>query len=261
MLDRLRDIVQEVNAARDLQTALRVIVTRVREAMNTQVCSVYLLDNDINCHVLMASEGLRQESVGHVSLQLDEGLVGLVARHAEPVNLEEAQSHPAYHYLSETGEEEFCSFLGVPIIHHRKVLGVLVVQHKEKRSFDNGEEAFLITLSAQLAGVIAAAEASGAIQGVSPSGQRRADTSFAGELNFLFASIREDQGRTSLDVGTVVKVVADMAFKDSRTNPRIKANTHVQLRIDVPICACRQGGQGKSTSDGTKNKTLDHLKN
>lgn len=180
MLDRLREIVQEVNTAKDLQTALDIIVSRVREAMNTQVCSVYLLDSDINSHVLMASEGLRKESVGHVSLQMDEGLVGLVARNAEPVNLENAQQHPNYHYLSETGEEQFSSFLGVPIIHHRKVLGVLVVQHKEKRSFDNGEEAFLITLSAQLAGVIAAAEASGAIQGISPSGQRRADASFSG---------------------------------------------------------------------------------
>ncbi|OFE13407.1 phosphoenolpyruvate--protein phosphotransferase [Pseudohongiella acticola] len=180
MLDRLRDIVQAVNSARDLQSALDVIVSSVRDAMATQVCSVYLLDTDIGSHVLMASEGLRKESVGHVSLQLDEGLVGLVARNAEPVNLEDAQSHPNYHYLLETGEEAFSSFLGVPIIHHRKVLGVLVVQHREKRSFDAGEEAFLITLSAQLAGVIAAAEATGAIQGVSPSGQRRADSSFSG---------------------------------------------------------------------------------
>ncbi|MDP1932258.1 MAG: phosphoenolpyruvate--protein phosphotransferase [Gammaproteobacteria bacterium] len=180
MLERLREIVQEVNAAKDLQSALDVIVTRVRAAMNTQVCSVYLLDSEINSHVLMASEGLKKAAVGHVSLQVGEGLVGLVASNAEPVNLEDAQSHPNYHYLSETGEEQFSSFLGVPIIHHRKVLGVLVVQHREKRSFDEGEEAFLITLSAQLSGVIAAAEATGAIQGVSPSGQRKSDTSFSG---------------------------------------------------------------------------------
>ncbi|MDO8270796.1 MAG: phosphoenolpyruvate--protein phosphotransferase [Gammaproteobacteria bacterium] len=180
MLERLREIVQEVNTARDLQSALDIIVTRVRAAMNTQVCSVYLLDQEINSHVLMASEGLKKEAVGHVSLQVGEGLVGLVASNAEPVNLEDAKSHPNYHYLSETGEEQFSSFLGVPIIHHRKVLGVLVVQHREMRCFDEGEEAFLVTLSAQLAGVIAAAEATGAILGVSPSGQRKSDTSFAG---------------------------------------------------------------------------------
>ncbi|MGM0632015.1 MAG: phosphoenolpyruvate--protein phosphotransferase [Pseudomonadota bacterium] len=180
MLERLREIVQEVNSARDLQTALGVIVSRVREAMHTQVCSVYLMDSDIDSHVLMASEGLNPEAVGHVSLSAGEGLVGLVAANAEPLNLEDARLHPNFRYLSETGEEEFRSFLGVPIIHHRQVLGVLVVQHRDKRSFDAGEEAFLITLSAQLAGVIAAAEATGAIQGMSPSGQIRFDTSFPG---------------------------------------------------------------------------------
>lgn len=180
MLDRLRSIVQAVNSAKDLQSSLDIIVTRVREAMDTEVCSVYLLDSDISRHVLMASEGLKKSSVGHVSLAVGEGLVGLVAKHAEPINLIDAKSHPSYHYLPETGEEVYKSFLGVPIIHHRSVLGVLVVQNRERRRFDEGEEAFLITLSAQLAGVIAHAEATGAIEGTSPSGHKTADTVFSG---------------------------------------------------------------------------------
>jgi len=180
MLDQLRVIVQRVNAAKNLQSALNIIVRRVREALNTQVCSVYLFDTDINSHVLMASEGLKAQAVGHVSLEIGEGLVGLVAKHAEPINLQDASTHPSYHYIEETGEEVFHAFLGVPIIHHRSVLGVLVVQHEERRAFDEGEEAFLITLSAQLAGVIAHAEATGAIQGLSPSGHKVSDTVFPG---------------------------------------------------------------------------------
>ena len=180
MLDRLRSIVQKVNAARDLQSALDIIVHKVRQALDTQVCSVFLLDKDINAHVLMASDGLKKDSVGHVSLEAGEGLVGLVAKHAEPINLQDASLHPSFHYLKDTGEEHYHSFLGVPIIHHRSVLGVLVVQHEERRRFDEGEEAFLITLSAQLAGVIAHAEATGAVEGVSPSGQKTSDTVFPG---------------------------------------------------------------------------------
>ncbi len=180
MLDRLRSIVQKVNAAKDLQSALDIIVSKVREALDTQVCSVFLLDKDINAHVLMASEGLKKEAVGHVSLEAGEGLVGLVAKHAEPINLQDASLHPSFHYLKDTGEELFHSFLGVPIIHHRSVLGVLVVQHEERRRFDEAEEAFLITLSAQLAGVIAHAEATGAIEGISPSGHKTSDTVFPG---------------------------------------------------------------------------------
>ena len=180
MLDRLRSIVQKVNAARDLQSALDIIVHKVRQALDTQVCSVFLLDKDINAHVLMASDGLKKESVGRVSLEAGEGLVGLVAKHAEPINLQDASLHPSFHYLKDTGEENYHSFLGVPIIHHRSVLGVLVVQHEERRRFDESEEAFLITLSAQLSGVIAHAEATGAVEGVSPSGHKTSDTVFPG---------------------------------------------------------------------------------
>ncbi len=191
MLERLRSIVQKVNAARDLQSALDIIVRKVREALDTQVCSVFLLDSDINAHVLMASDGLNKESIGHVSLEAGEGLVGLVAKHAEPINLQDASLHPSFHYLKDTGEELFHSFLGVPIIHHRSVLGVLVVQHEERRRFDESEEAFLITLSAQLAGVIAHAEATGAVEGMSPSGHKTSDTVFPGVSGSSGAAIGE----------------------------------------------------------------------
>ncbi|HEY7884388.1 MAG TPA: phosphoenolpyruvate--protein phosphotransferase [Cellvibrionaceae bacterium] len=167
MLNSLRSIVQEVNAARDLQKALAIIVTRVKKAMQTQVCSVYLR-NPEHDYVLMATDGLKQESVGRVRLRASEGLVGRVVTREEPVNLEDAESHPSYQYFPETGEERFSSFLGVPIIHQRQVLGVLVVQQIERRRFDEGDEAFLVTMSAQLASVIAHAEATGTMVAFGP---------------------------------------------------------------------------------------------
>ena len=163
MLNTLRTIVQEVSAASDLQAALQVIVRRVREAMQTEVCSVYLFDDNNTSYTLMASEGLNASAVGRVSLASSEGIVGLVGSREEPINLEDAASHPKYHYIRETGEERYHSFLGVPIIHHRNILGVMVVQQSERRRYDEHEEAFLVTMSAQLAGVIAHAEATGSL--------------------------------------------------------------------------------------------------
>ncbi|WP_028292030.1 phosphoenolpyruvate--protein phosphotransferase [Oceanobacter kriegii] len=173
MLDILRRIVQEVSTATDLSDALRVVVARIREAMNTEVCSVYLLDNDTKRYVLMATEGLKQEAVGRVSLTSSQGLVGLVGARAEPINIDDAPSHPKFHFLSETGEDPFNSFLGVPIIHNKRLMGVLVVQQRESRQFDEGEEAFLVTMSAQLAGVIAHAEATGNILELSHKHKRK----------------------------------------------------------------------------------------
>ena len=163
MLSTLRRIVQEVSAARDLQAALDVIVRSVSVAMCVEVCSVYLYDEDTGCYTLMASEGLNSQAVGRVTLSRAEGLVGQIGLREEPINLEDAASHSGFFYLKETEEERYCSFLGVPIIHHRKLLGVLVIQRAEQRRFDESDESFLVTMSAQLAGVIAHAEATGSL--------------------------------------------------------------------------------------------------
>ena len=163
MLDVLRSVIQEVNRAGDLASVLDIIVERVSVSMQTDVCSVYLVDEREQRLVFMATRGLNPEAVGKVSLAQGEGLVGYVAERAEPINLEDAQNHPRNRFFAEIGEDPFHAFLGVPIIHHRKTLGVLVVQVKETRGFGEDEEAFLITLSAQLAGVIAHADATGSL--------------------------------------------------------------------------------------------------
>src|SRR5690606_21642488 len=74
--------------------------------------------------------------------------------------------HPRFRYFPETGEERFHAFLGVPIIHFRQLLGVLVVQQQAARSFDDDEVAFLMTMAAQLSGAIAHSEVSGGIDGL-----------------------------------------------------------------------------------------------
>lgn len=169
MLSSLRQIIQEVNTAPSLQKALDLIVHKVRNAMGTEVCSVYMLDSSSGHYVFAANEGLNPESIGKVSLSVNEGLIGQVVTREEPLNLDRAENHPAYKYFPEVGEESFNAFLGAPIIHQRKVLGVLTVQQRESRRFDESEEAFLVTMSAQLAGVIAHAEATGALEQVSSS--------------------------------------------------------------------------------------------
>ena len=179
MLKSLRSIVQEVVTARDLPQTLQIIVRRVRDAMGTEVCSVYIHDAEHDRYVFMATEGLNKQLEGQVSLALDEGLIGYVARREEPLNLENAESHPHYKYIENSGEEVFKAFLGVPIIHHRKVLGVLVVQQRERRRFDEDEEAFLVTMSAQLAGLIAHASLTGAFRGARRDARGRS-TEFRG---------------------------------------------------------------------------------
>jgi phosphotransferase system enzyme I (PtsP) len=163
MLESLRSIVQEVNNADDLQAVLDITVARVKSTVGTEVCSVYLREATLGRYVFSATEGLNKDFVGKISMAATEGLVGQVAAREEPLNLDNAESHPKFLLMPGIGEERFSSFLGVPIIHQRKVLGVLVIQQQQRRRFDEEDEALLVTISAQLAGVIAHAQATGAL--------------------------------------------------------------------------------------------------
>ncbi len=240
MLNTLRKIVQEVNAAKDLKAALGIIVQRVKEAMGSQVCSVYLLDPESNRFVLMATEGLNKKAIGRVSMAPSEGLVGLVGTREEPLNLEHASEHPRYRYFAETGEERYASFLGAPIIHHRRVMGVLVVQQKERRQFDEGEEAFLVTMSAQLAGVIAHAEATGSIRGLGKQGKGIQEAKFIGV-----------PGSPGAAVGTAVVVLpaADLDVVPDKTVDDIVAelelfNTALEgVRADMRALSAKMASQ------------------
>ena len=154
MLTRLREIVEKVASAPRLNEALDILVTDVCQAMETEVCSVYLADNDRRCYYLMATRGLKKPRGRTVALAFDEGLVGLVGRLAEPINLADAQKRPSFKYIPAVKEDRFRAFLGVPIIQRRQLLGVLVVQQRELRQFDESEESFLVPLATQRAAIL-----------------------------------------------------------------------------------------------------------
>lgn len=156
MLSTLRRIVQEVSAAPGLDAALDIIVRRVHHALGVDACAVYLaqLEDGPQRLVLRAGHSVNPDAIGRISLAPDEGLVGLVAQRAEPLNLERATSHPRYLRTDVYGGEAFDTFLGVPIIHQSRVLGVLVVTQREGRRFDEDAVTFLVTLAAQLAASI-----------------------------------------------------------------------------------------------------------
>ncbi len=169
MLHTLRRIVQEVNSTRDLNQVLEIIVQRVKKAINADVCSIYLLEN--NSFSLMATDGLNTELVGKVHMPIGSGLVGLVAQRADPLNLDDAQEHPRFQFFTALNEERFHGFVGIPITHHREVLGVLVAQSESRLRFSHDIVNFLVTIAAQLAGSIINAQATRQLAGSEPDRQ------------------------------------------------------------------------------------------
>jgi len=168
MLEILRRIVQEVNAAHDLSEKLELMVQHVKKACDAGAASIFLIDPHRSEFILMATDGLNPDIVGNVRFGIDKGVVGLVGRREEPISMEDCHENPNFFSHAGLGEEKFNAFLGVPIIHHRRLYGVLTIQDEEKRRFDEAEEAFLVTISAQLASVIAHADAIGQMSKLAP---------------------------------------------------------------------------------------------
>ncbi|WP_391089150.1 phosphoenolpyruvate--protein phosphotransferase [Vibrio sp. NH-UV-68] len=160
MLSQLREIVEQVSKVDEVHQALDILVKQTCSAMDTECCTVYLANEEMQRLELMATQGLRFKG-DKIHIGFNEGLVGLVKRSAEPLNLAEASKHPNFKYFSVLGEELYQSFLGTPIIYRKQVLGVLVVQQKTPRQFNEMEESFLVTLAAQLAVIIAHAQTQG----------------------------------------------------------------------------------------------------
>jgi phosphotransferase system, enzyme I, PtsP len=156
LLRRLREVMAEKVSAQD---RLDKIVVLIAANMVAEVCSTYVLRHDGTLE-LYATEGLNREAVHQTVLKSDEGLVGLVASEATALNLSDAQSHPAFSYRPETGEEIYHSFLGVPILRAGTTLGVLVVQNRAHRTYVEEEVEALQTTAMVMAEMIASGELS-----------------------------------------------------------------------------------------------------
>ncbi|MGD0192237.1 MAG: phosphoenolpyruvate-utilizing N-terminal domain-containing protein, partial [Rhizomicrobium sp.] len=151
LLRRLREIMAERASA---QARLDRLVSVIAANMVAEVCSIYLRRAG-NSLELFATEGLNRAAVHRTRMRSGEGLVGVVAETAEAINLSEAPSHPRFSYRPETGEDPYRSFLGVPILRGGQVFGVLTVQNRAARQYDEEEVEALQTVAMVLAEIVA----------------------------------------------------------------------------------------------------------
>jgi phosphotransferase system enzyme I (PtsP) len=182
LLRRLRDTMAGSGRA---QERLDRIVHLVAAEMIAEVCSVYVMRAG-EVLELFATKGLRAEAVHRTRLRVGEGLVGLIAATAQPLALSDAQSHSAFAYRPETGEEIYRSLMGAPILRGGRVLGVLVVQNRTEHHYDEDEIEVLQTIAMIVAELVAGGEL------VSP--REIAESRSAGMLSVRLVGVRLNPG-------------------------------------------------------------------
>ncbi len=232
MLQTLRRIVQEVNSTRDLNQVLEIIVQRVKKAVNADACSIYLFEN--NTFTLLATEGLNKELVGKVHMPVGTGLVGLVAQRADPLNLDDAQEHPRFQLFTALNEERFHGFVGIPITHHREVLGVLVAQSESRLRFSHDIVNFLVTIAAQLAGSIINAQATHQLEGAEPVRQSDASANARKHVQQRKDNrpLAGQPGSPGIAIGTAVSIASSVIL-DAIPDRPITAITDIDDEVSV----------------------------
>ncbi len=148
----LSKILQAASRAETSAAQAEVIVEAIAASLSVDICSLYLADPNGDMH-LVANHGLPRAVVANVRIPREQGLVGLTARNLHPVNIAEANSHPASYIVPGIDDGELESFCGVPLVRSGRVTGVLVVQSTVRRQFSQEDEAFLVTLASQLASI------------------------------------------------------------------------------------------------------------
>src|SRR5450432_415886 len=153
-LEEIRNLAKE--GGKPAETLMNVVAL-IAKRFRTDVCSAYLLEPDRANLVLAATLGLRPQCIGTLRMAVHEGLAGLVAEQVRPVAVEQVRNNPRFKYFPEAGEDEYQSFLGVPLIDRGVLQGVLVVQNKEMRAFREDEISLLVEAANEVAPVVSEA--------------------------------------------------------------------------------------------------------
>ena len=225
------------------QERLDHIVQQIAAAMGAQVCSVYVRRAD-DVLELFGTYGLKAEAVHQSQLRVGQGLVGTIATAGRPLNLAEAEKHPAFAYLPETGEELYKSFLGVPMKRAGRPLGVLVVQTTETKVFNDEEVEALETAAMVLSDLVA----SGDLKGLAQQGTELDQSGPLSQTGMRLSA--------GIGVGEVVlhepRVVVEHLFGDDEReelNRLHKAVQNVRASVDELLSRNMDRTEGSSGDD------------
>lgn len=153
-LSFLHEFAKLLTTARNWDELMRTIVDRTTDALDVEVCSVYLMEREDARLRLAATNGLDRDQVGTVTMAIGEGLTGLAATLGQPVASPDVRVDPRFKWVPGFDQSQFVSMLSVPLPWNDSIIGVINVQAIETRVFSPEEIEFLVTIGALLGGIV-----------------------------------------------------------------------------------------------------------
>jgi signal transduction histidine kinase len=151
--ERLMEISRQLNSTLDLGNLLNRIIKAATELTDTETASILLLDQKTGELRFEAASQMSRGAMEAIVVPIEGSLAGWVVQHGEPVLVEDARNDPRFFKgVDETIDFETRNLLGVPMIAHNKVIGVVQAVNKRSNSpWTEDDVNTLTTLAAQAA--------------------------------------------------------------------------------------------------------------
>ncbi|MEN3342025.1 MAG: two-component system, sensor histidine kinase PdtaS, partial [Actinomycetota bacterium] len=150
----LTETTAAVNSTLDLEEVLRLVATKVADALQADACFVYLYDERSGELVLRATHGTSvEEMTRRPRMRPGEGITGTAAAERTPVMIpSQAHLDPRFKEFPNLPEDEYESILAVPILAQGERLeGALNVRTRAARAYSEGEIGLLTAIADQVA--------------------------------------------------------------------------------------------------------------
>ena len=156
-MDILKLLRQVTEGQDEAPVKLAKIIKIIAEKMNADAAACYVAVDDSYLE-LFASYGFNADVAHKVTIRYGEGLVGEIARTSRSLAVADAWGHPKFSYKPELGEENYKSFLGVPLVRWSRSIGVLSLQNREIHEYSRLEIEILETVAMVLSEMIVSEE-------------------------------------------------------------------------------------------------------
>ena len=149
----LEEIIETFSANFDLKDILNNIARIIGQVTRADSCFIYLISGDEV--ILKASQNPHHSNLARIKMKVGEGITGWVAETKKSAAIaSRAYEDKRFKIFSGLPEDKFESFLSVPIIFRKKVIGVINVQHRRTKKYSKKDINFLETIAKQIGGIL-----------------------------------------------------------------------------------------------------------
>jgi signal transduction histidine kinase len=152
LFESLSSVSRTINSTLNLDEALRVITREACELMRARMCSLMMLDESREWLDLRASYGAGNAYIKKPRLNVEESLLGVVARRKKPMQVANVQTSSRYQNVEVARDEGLISLLSVPLLFAGQSIGTLNVYTSRLYNFSN-EEIRILSALAELSAI------------------------------------------------------------------------------------------------------------